>query len=884
MSERVSAVIDRLSKKKVRRVVTGYLRTGKRTDVLTVGPQGRYIRSRVPKGESVSDIAILPTIKAAILHAKDGQIEIRREDYREKVKRRRISSLISIVLDTSSSMISHVKMEAIKEVIDEVLLDAYQKRDRISLITCHGSGAEVLLPFTSSVERGKSLIEKIEFGGTTPLSAGMRKGVEMLKSRMRSEAETIPILVVVTDGTANTPVSTAGDVKREIEDTCRVINELGIRAIFLHVGTEERRFMERMAELSGGVYYPVAGASSEYSVDFSRIEEEDELLKEIERVLLDEDASGIVFTGIKPDVLEEVIEFLKKSAPEIERVSGCNFGCSPSWDDNLCFHCKLMKSYGNLRSERAPMPVITLPEGAATADLIGEIYVRYVPTESIFLRANRGILYVNNFADLSSPIKEALYTVISTGQNEVSNRDYSLKYPCRITLVGYSMEKEAVPPHLASYLRFVDLEEFDPFERLIKEVIYEKRYDTDPSRFMQSMENQRTIRIQTVVDNISALEETPLAEEYDRAIDMICDDDSAAARVKRSARANAILDGTASVSSENISEAFVSEGLLGLTEDFVSRMDDESVKKAAAEILGSKIFPALVNPEDVRGVLVEGFSNEAVEEAMKYISSLNIEIPVVKDCSNRCDPYDKEHLCRECRLKYGDSEPPVDLSPLPVLIVDGTVTAEELLGRIYMRYTIVDSILHDVNGGLLFVKDIDKLSEDAALVLSSVLESGELVVSGPEGSITQKCRFVLAGTVGDGGIHPLLFEHISMIATAEEGDIASIAISVAAGISRREEDAHRLRSSREHASLVVIEDSELDLITRVSSRIGTTGNTAEITIESLSRAIAALAGRRRVMEEDIISALRLSLPLIVAEASSDEIPVDDSLGVAEAEA
>jgi len=859
-------------------VVTGYLRTGKRTDVLTVGPQGRYIRARPPKGESVSDIALLPTIKAAILHAKDGKIEIKKGDYREKVRRRKISSLMCIVLDTSSSMISHVKMEAIKEVMDQVLLDAYQKRDRISLITCHGTGAEVLLPFTSSVERGKYLIEKIDFGGTTPLAAGMRKGVEMLKSRMRSEAETIPILIVVTDGTANTPVSTAGDVRSELEETCEAINELGIRSVFLHVGSGDRDFMERMAQIAGGVYYPVLGSSSASTIDVSRIEEQELLLREIEQVLLDEDAKGVVFSGIDPSLMGEVVEFIRKVAPEIDRVSGCNFGCSPAWEENLCFHCKLRKEYGPLPSEKAPMPVITLPEKAAVTDLVGELYVRYVPTDSIFLRANRGILHVNNFASLSTPLKEAIYTVISLGYNEVGNEDYLLKYPCNITLVGYSPEGKAdLPPHLASYLRFVDLREIDPFDRLIKEVIYEKKFDTDPANFLNSLEKQRGIRLQSIASSISSLSEVPFLPGLERAIERLCEDEQCADRVKRSSKANAILDGRDSVSLSDVSRAFVSEGLMPAVEASLSSMDPAVVREYASAVLASRISPALVTPDEVKGVIVEGFSNEAVEAAMEYISSLDIEMPVVAGCPNLCDPGDPQHLCRECSLKYGDSQPPVETVPIPVITVDGGVTAEELTGRVYFRYLITDSILHDVNGGVLFIKDIDKLDDEAAFVISSVLESGELTVQGEENTVTQKCRFVLVGTVGeDAAVNPLLYEHISMIVGAEERDLAAIAVSAAAGISLRERDAKRLKMAREWVGKVTVGDSELDLITRVCSRIGTKGNTAEIVIESLARSLAALSGRRRVHEDDIIEAVRLGLPVIAAEVESEAQDISGS--------
>ena len=61
------------------------------------------MRSRLPDGE-VTNIAVAPTIRAAALHAENDIIKVKKRDYREKVRRRRIATLINIVMDTSGSI------------------------------------------------------------------------------------------------------------------------------------------------------------------------------------------------------------------------------------------------------------------------------------------------------------------------------------------------------------------------------------------------------------------------------------------------------------------------------------------------------------------------------------------------------------------------------------------------------------------------------------------------------------------------------------------------------------------------------------------------------------------------------------------------------------
>jgi magnesium chelatase subunit D len=83
-----------------------------------------------------------------------------------------------------------------------LLLDAYQRRDKVGLITFRGTRADLVLPPTSSVEAGAARLRELPVGGRTPLAAGLLRAAEVLRvERLRDPARR-PLLVLVTDGRA----------------------------------------------------------------------------------------------------------------------------------------------------------------------------------------------------------------------------------------------------------------------------------------------------------------------------------------------------------------------------------------------------------------------------------------------------------------------------------------------------------------------------------------------------------------------------------------------------------------------------------------------------------------------------------------------------------
>jgi len=181
--------------------------SGRRTKTRTDSRSGRYVKSTIPH-EKTSDIAFDATFRAAAPHQlnreKDGMaIAIRRLDIREKVREKKIGNTILFVVDASGSMGAQQRMSAAKGAILSLLIDAYQKRDRVGLIAFKGNSAELILPPTSSVELAKKYLQNMPTGGKTPLPHGLMKGYEVIQSELRRDPDVYPFFILISDGRAN---------------------------------------------------------------------------------------------------------------------------------------------------------------------------------------------------------------------------------------------------------------------------------------------------------------------------------------------------------------------------------------------------------------------------------------------------------------------------------------------------------------------------------------------------------------------------------------------------------------------------------------------------------------------------------------------------------
>jgi magnesium chelatase subunit D len=193
--------------------------TGRRSRAIT--PVGRTIATRpIDDGRSTTSTRALhlpATLLAAAPHQRSrgrttavtgadgtlgaaGGLLLRRADLRVAVREGREGNLVLFCVDASGSMAARSRMTAVKGAVLSLLLDAYQRRDRVGLVTFRGADADLALPPTGAVEAARVRLETLPTGGRTPLTAGLRRIRAVVATERVRDPLRRPLLILVTDG------------------------------------------------------------------------------------------------------------------------------------------------------------------------------------------------------------------------------------------------------------------------------------------------------------------------------------------------------------------------------------------------------------------------------------------------------------------------------------------------------------------------------------------------------------------------------------------------------------------------------------------------------------------------------------------------------------
>jgi magnesium chelatase subunit D len=158
-------------------------------------------------------------------------------------------------VDASGSMAARRRMAQVKTAILSLLLDAYQRRDKVGLVTFRGADAELALPPTRSVDVAARRLEDLPAGGRTPLAEGMVEAARVLRVERVRDPRRRPLLVVVTDGRA-----TAGPdaVDRSRRAAAGVAAD-GVQSVVVDCedGALRMGLASRLAEVLGAEHVPV---------------------------------------------------------------------------------------------------------------------------------------------------------------------------------------------------------------------------------------------------------------------------------------------------------------------------------------------------------------------------------------------------------------------------------------------------------------------------------------------------------------------------------------------------------------------------------------------------------------------------------------------------
>jgi len=199
---------------------------GKRAETVTTLHRGRPRGWRFPEGKP-KDVHMPATIRAAARKQKNRQkpletaIKIYVEDVREKLRLYKAPMTIVFVIDLSGSMM--LSVEAVKKALLKLHRDAYRYRDRVGIVALKDTGAVVVQHPITNLRVVANKLLGLKISGYTPLAAGMLKAWEVLKEAKRRDASTIPVMAIITDGSANVPLT------RSLEEgTIRQVEEVRI--------------------------------------------------------------------------------------------------------------------------------------------------------------------------------------------------------------------------------------------------------------------------------------------------------------------------------------------------------------------------------------------------------------------------------------------------------------------------------------------------------------------------------------------------------------------------------------------------------------------------------------------------------------------------------
>lgn len=271
--------------------------SGKHAQVMTTLQRGRFEGWKIPHGKP-SDIHLPATIREASRHQKDREratstaLTILIEDIRENTRTGKAPLAMMFVIDLSGSMIFNI--EAVREALLKLHSNAYRQRDRVGIIALKGLNAEVVQHPTTNLRVVANKLFNMKLSGYTPLAAGMFKALEILEEEHKRNPSAVPVMILVTDGSANVPLKKSletGEMRnieemrvivREYEDLAvrdvisvsKMLKRKGIHTISINTNVHSTgpesyglAVTNLVARITNGMHHPVGGVQRDEMVN-----------------------------------------------------------------------------------------------------------------------------------------------------------------------------------------------------------------------------------------------------------------------------------------------------------------------------------------------------------------------------------------------------------------------------------------------------------------------------------------------------------------------------------------------------------------------------------------------------------------------------------------
>ncbi len=262
--------------------------TGKRVKVVTSASRGRYVWHQLPK-DRPWDIALGPTIRAAAPYQSTRKLEglsIAIEPQDLRVKRREYRAPFSIILLVDMSFSMTASLSNLGRAIYSLHRSVYRRRDRVGLVVFKGTEAFILQEPTTNLDLVVRKLRKVRAGDFTPMALGMLNAWKVLRLEKQRNKDTIPMIIIISDGIANIPLKQPLTKRRRVPfvteaqsdtlDVAQLLRRDSVRTILINtahsaqellqtgieIGSDKRskpftptEFLMKLSKMTKGSYY-----------------------------------------------------------------------------------------------------------------------------------------------------------------------------------------------------------------------------------------------------------------------------------------------------------------------------------------------------------------------------------------------------------------------------------------------------------------------------------------------------------------------------------------------------------------------------------------------------------------------------------------------------
>lgn len=292
-----------------------------------------------------------------------------------------------------------------------------------------------------------------------------------------------------------------------------------------------------------------------------------------------------------------------------------------------------------------------------------------------------------------------------------------------------------------------------------------------------------------------------------------------------------------------------------------------------------------INPT-IGGILIKGMKGSAKSTAVRALADLLPEIKVMRGCPFNCNPANLKESCHECQQKILQNTinpEEIVVKKMRVINLPINSTEDRVVGTIDIKValnqgikSLEPGILAEANRNILYIDEINLLSDNVADVLLDSAAMGVNIIEREGISLHHPSNFILIGTMNpeEGNLRPQLLDRFGLSADMERIENIQDRVKIIEYSEEYHENpekfynkfkqsqtALRKKIVQARALLESVTISSLDLarIARICVAFQTDGHRADITIARTAKTIAAFENRRDVQKEDIKKAVKLAL-------------------------